>query len=57
MYTYDCVCVCVCVHIYVQGGEAKLGIFLCNNERQQNKTRLILILKNKQQNKKIDTKQ
>ena len=41
----------------VQGEEAKLGIFQNNNKRLNYKLRLILILKNKHQNKKIDSKQ
>ena len=42
---------------YIQGAKAKLGIFKYNNKQLYDKTRLILILKNKQQNKKKDTKQ
>ena len=41
----------------IQGAEAKLWIFLYYNKQLYDKTRLVLILKNKQQNKKIDTKQ
>ena len=51
-----CVCVCVCVCEYTEVEEAELGIFSYNNRRPNYQTRLILILKNKQQNKKIDTK-
>ena len=39
----------------LQGTEAKSGIFSYNNKWLFYKTRLISILKNKQQNKKIDT--
>ena len=38
------------------GAEGKLGIFYNNNKRLFYKTRLILILENKQENKKIDSK-
>ena len=41
--------------IYMQDAEAKLGQFQYNNKWLYYETRLILILKNKQQNKKIDT--
>ena len=43
-------------NLILQGAEAKLGIFWYNNKWLDYKTRLILILKNKQQNK-VDTKQ
>ena len=41
---------------FIQGEEGKLGIFCYNNKRLYYKARLILILKNKQQSKKIHTK-
>ena len=40
-----------------QGAEAKLGIFKYNNKQLYYKTRLILISKNKHQNKMLGTKQ
>ena len=40
--------------IYIQGVEAKLGIFKYNNNKQLSKNKIHLNLKNKQQNK-IDT--
>ena len=44
-----------CAHL--QGAEAKLGIFSYNHKQFNYKTRLILVFKNKSQNKKTDTKQ
>ena len=43
--------------MYVLGAGAKLWTSLYNNEQLYYKTSLILILKDKQQNKKIVTKQ
>ena len=68
IYIYLWVYLDVCMHIYiyiyiyanpsswVQGAETKLGILLYHKQFYY-KTRLIFILKNKRQNKKIDAKQ
>ena len=44
------------IYIYIYDAEAKLGIFLYNIKPLYEKTRLILIWKNNQENKKIVTK-